>query len=109
MARPTADIQKTPPGVPPNWLTYVVVAKLTEGRERAKKLGGKVLMDEIVVPNMGATRLQGMFDAAGWQVLTVKYGQPLQQLFARPGGAALPAPDGPGRSHRQLSPPRSLL
>ena len=49
-----ADVQKTPPGVPPNWLTYVVVKKLAEGRERAKKLGGKVLMDEIVVPNMGA-------------------------------------------------------
>ena len=29
-----------------------------------------------VVPNIGATRLQGMFTAAGWQVLTVKYGQP---------------------------------
>jgi predicted enzyme related to lactoylglutathione lyase len=52
--RMIADIQKTPPGVPPNWLTYVVVAKLGEGRERAKKLGGKVLMDEIVVPGMGA-------------------------------------------------------
>src|ERR1700748_3424561 len=29
-----------------------------------------------VVPNIGAPRLQGMFAAAGWQVLTVKYGQP---------------------------------
>ena len=28
-----------------------------------------------VVPTMGATRLQGMFTAAGWQVLTVKYGR----------------------------------
>src|SRR6185312_17566377 len=27
-----------------------------------------------VVPNIGAPRLQGMFAAAGWQVLTVKYG-----------------------------------
>ncbi|HVL85428.1 MAG TPA: pyruvate dehydrogenase, partial [Pseudonocardia sp.] len=42
-----------------------------------------------VVPNIGATRLQGMFDAAGWQVLTVKYGHLLQELFARPGGDAL--------------------
>jgi pyruvate dehydrogenase E1 component len=40
-----------------------------------------------VVPNIGATRLQGMFDAAGWQVLTVKYGRLLESLFARPGGA----------------------
>ena len=42
-----------------------------------------------VVPNIGATRLQGMFAAAGWQVLTVKYGALLESLFARPGGEAL--------------------
>jgi pyruvate dehydrogenase E1 component len=42
-----------------------------------------------VVPNIGATRLQGMFAAAGWQVLTVKYGHLLEELFTRPGGAAL--------------------
>ncbi|SDO47502.1 pyruvate dehydrogenase [Geodermatophilus sp. DSM 45219] len=42
-----------------------------------------------VVPMMGATRLQGMFAAAGWQVLTVKYGRLLEELFTRPGGAAL--------------------
>jgi pyruvate dehydrogenase E1 component len=42
-----------------------------------------------VVPNIGATRLQGMFDAAGWQVLTVKYGRILEDLFTRPGGDAL--------------------
>ncbi len=42
-----------------------------------------------VIPNIGATRLQGMFDAAGWQVLTVKYGRLLEQLFTRRGGAAL--------------------
>ncbi|GAA0591985.1 transketolase-like TK C-terminal-containing protein [Kribbella sandramycini] len=44
-----------------------------------------------VVPNIGATRLQGMFDAAGWQVLTVKYGRLLESLFERPGGAELRA------------------
>jgi pyruvate dehydrogenase E1 component len=42
-----------------------------------------------VVPDIGAPKLQGMFAAAGWQVLTVKYGGPLQDLFARPGGDAL--------------------
>ncbi|SDD27505.1 pyruvate dehydrogenase E1 component [Geodermatophilus telluris] len=42
-----------------------------------------------VVPTMGATRLQGMFAAAGWQVLTVKYGALLEGLFTRPGGPAL--------------------
>ncbi len=30
-----------------------------------------------------------MFSAAGWQVLTVKYGLLLRDLFARPGGEAL--------------------
>jgi pyruvate dehydrogenase E1 component len=42
-----------------------------------------------VVPNIGTPRLQGMFAAAGWQVLTVRYGQLLEDLFARPGGEAL--------------------
>ncbi|MFD2415708.1 transketolase-like TK C-terminal-containing protein [Amycolatopsis pigmentata] len=42
-----------------------------------------------VVPDIGAPRLQGMFSAAGWQVLTVKYGRLLEELFGRPGGEAL--------------------
>lgn len=42
-----------------------------------------------IVPTMGVERLDGMFSAAGWQVITVKYGRRLDALFARPGGAAL--------------------
>ncbi|MDX6740909.1 transketolase-like TK C-terminal-containing protein [Actinocorallia sp. A-T 12471] len=42
-----------------------------------------------VVPNIAADRLRGMFAAAGWQVITLKYGTLLEELFARPGGAAL--------------------
>jgi pyruvate dehydrogenase E1 component len=42
-----------------------------------------------VVPNIGTHRLEGMFAAAGWQTITVKYGYQLQALFARPGGHAL--------------------
>lgn len=42
-----------------------------------------------VVPNIAAARLQGMFAAAGWQVLTLKYGTLLTELFERSGGAAL--------------------
>ena len=42
-----------------------------------------------IVPNIGAVRLAGMFDAAGWQVLTVKYGRLLHELYERPGGDAL--------------------
>ena len=44
-----------------------------------------------VVPNIAAGRLQGMFASAGWQVLTVKYGQLLEELFTRPGGEELRA------------------
>ncbi len=42
-----------------------------------------------VVPVMGATRLTAMFAAAGWQVLTVKYGDLLEELFTREGGEHL--------------------
>ncbi|ADP83687.1 Transketolase central region [Pseudofrankia inefficax] len=44
-----------------------------------------------VVPNIGASRLQGMFAAAGWQVLSVKYGRRLEALFGRPDGDRLRA------------------
>jgi pyruvate dehydrogenase E1 component len=42
-----------------------------------------------VVPNIAADKLQGMFAAAGWQVITLKYGQLLTELFTRPGGTDL--------------------
>lgn len=44
-----------------------------------------------VVPAIGAPRIEGMFSAASWQVLTVKYGRLLRELFDRPGGDALRA------------------
>lgn len=42
-----------------------------------------------VVPDTVGTRLPGMFTAAGWQVLTVKYGNLLTELFTRAGGQEL--------------------
>ncbi len=42
-----------------------------------------------VVPDISVTRLHGLFDAAGWQVITVKYGRLLEDLYTRDGGAAL--------------------
>ncbi|MET9226401.1 pyruvate dehydrogenase [Lentzea sp. NPDC003310] len=42
-----------------------------------------------VVPVLGADRLRALFTAAGWQVITVKYGAALEELFRRPGGEAL--------------------
>ena len=41
------------------------------------------------MPDIAFGRLAGMFDAAGWQVITVKYGRLLDDLFARPGGPGL--------------------
>jgi pyruvate dehydrogenase E1 component len=42
-----------------------------------------------VVPLIAADRLRGMFTAAGWQVITLKYGRLLEELFTRSGGEAL--------------------
>ena len=42
-----------------------------------------------VVPLIATDRLRGMFTAAGWQVITLKYGRLLEDLFTRPGGDAL--------------------
>ena len=44
-----------------------------------------------VVPNIAAVRLEGMFASAGWQVLSVKYGHLLEELFTRLGGSELRA------------------
>ncbi|WP_282072551.1 transketolase-like TK C-terminal-containing protein [Janibacter hoylei] len=42
-----------------------------------------------VVPDIQIERLQGMFAAAGWQVVTLKWGRLIQEIFDRPGGAEL--------------------
>jgi pyruvate dehydrogenase E1 component len=42
-----------------------------------------------VVPDIAAGRIGRMFEAAGWQTITVKYGRLLRELFERPGGGAL--------------------
>src|SRR6476620_6100432 len=42
-----------------------------------------------VVPDIQIARLQGMFEAAGWQVVTLKGGRLISELFDRPGGAEL--------------------
>lgn len=42
-----------------------------------------------VVPYIAAQRLEAIFDSAGWQVITVKFGQLLETLFDQPGGDAL--------------------
>jgi pyruvate dehydrogenase E1 component len=42
-----------------------------------------------VVPNIAAGRIVGMFEAAGWHTITLKYGSLLRGLFARRNGYAL--------------------
>ncbi len=41
------------PGVHPSWLSYVAVEKLGDARDRAKRLGAKILMEEVPVPGIG--------------------------------------------------------
>lgn len=42
-----------------------------------------------VVPDVQIHRLMGMFEAAGWQVITLKWGRAIGELFGRPGGGEL--------------------
>lgn len=42
-----------------------------------------------VVPDIQIRRLQGMFEAAGWEVLTLKWGRRITALFDLPGGDEL--------------------
>jgi pyruvate dehydrogenase E1 component len=42
-----------------------------------------------VVPDIQIQRLQGMFEAAGWQVVTLKWGRLITELFERAGGDEL--------------------
>ncbi|MCO4252149.1 transketolase-like TK C-terminal-containing protein [Pseudarthrobacter raffinosi] len=42
-----------------------------------------------VVPNIAAGKIERLFAAAGWQVITVRFGRLLESLMARTGGDAL--------------------
>lgn len=42
-----------------------------------------------VVPNIAAGKIERLFAAAGWQVITVRFGHLLENLMERPGGDAL--------------------
>lgn len=42
-----------------------------------------------VVPNIAARKIEKLFDAAGWQVITVRFGSLLESLMALSGGDAL--------------------
>ncbi|WP_084516387.1 transketolase-like TK C-terminal-containing protein [Microtetraspora niveoalba] len=42
-----------------------------------------------VVPDVQIHRLRGMFEAAGWQVVVLKWGRTISEIFSRPGGDEL--------------------
>lgn len=42
-----------------------------------------------VIPDIEIARREGMFRAAGWQTITLKWGRAISEVFQRPGGAAL--------------------
>ncbi len=49
-----ATLMAPPPGVPSHWMTFVVVANLAASNAKVLELGGKVMMDKVPVPGMGA-------------------------------------------------------
>lgn len=62
----------------------------------ARKLGELLWIVDLnrqsldrVIPDVQIERLQGMFAAAGWQVLTCKWGRRIQELFLLKGGKEL--------------------
>lgn len=49
-----ASMMRAPPGAPAHWLTYVVVDTLDAAKARVTRGGGKVLVDRIELPAVGA-------------------------------------------------------
>jgi predicted enzyme related to lactoylglutathione lyase len=49
-----ASVMQNPPGVPAHWVSYVVVDKLTSAYERVRRGGGKVVIERIDIPTVGA-------------------------------------------------------
>ena len=47
-------MQKAMAAAPNAWLAYVLVPSVDETMTKAKGLGAKVLLEKVVVPNMGA-------------------------------------------------------
>ena len=50
---PVASVTRAQGSTPTAWCTYVVVADLDATRAQAPQLGGKVLVDEVAVPEIG--------------------------------------------------------
>jgi uncharacterized protein len=51
------------PSMPTHWLSHLVVDKLEPARERAAKLGGRVLVPDVTIPQIG--RMAVITDSLG--------------------------------------------
>jgi predicted enzyme related to lactoylglutathione lyase len=60
-----ADVQKAE-GMPPSWMTYVVVENADTARDRAAKLGAKVVVPLIEIPKIG--RISFIADPTGGHI-----------------------------------------
>ncbi len=60
-----------PPGMPPVWGTYVTVDNVDETAQRAQKLGGKVVMPPMDIPNVG--RMVVIQDPQGAVISAITY------------------------------------
>lgn len=49
-----ATLMQAPAGAPAHWLTFVVVEKLAASRERAMRLGGRIMTEKVDVPTIGS-------------------------------------------------------
>lgn len=49
-----ASLMGAPPGAPTHWLTYVVIDALKDATQRVKAQGGKVLVERMEIPTVGA-------------------------------------------------------
>jgi pyruvate dehydrogenase E1 component len=92
-------------GVPQGgrWISLLGDAELDEGAvweavadPAVSRLGEIIWVVDLnrqsldrVVPDIQVNRLQGMFAAAGWQVITCKWGSLISALFEREGGEEL--------------------
>ena len=61
-----------------------------------------------VVPNIAAGRLEAMFSAAGWQVITVKFGT-LLEVAVRPAGRCRAARPDPGHAQPRIPAAAAVL
>ncbi len=53
-AAQVASVMQNPPDVPAHWLSYVIVDKLTSAHDRARQQGGKVMVERMDIPTVGA-------------------------------------------------------